>query len=79
MTVLFLLNMQNCMSYVSVCTLFLDHDVCKLYCFAEGYDFFFALSNKVHDGTRCTLGSNNVCINGVCEVMCSYKQYEGIV
>ncbi|MCJ8728478.1 hypothetical protein PDJAM_G00004900 [Pangasius djambal] len=48
-------------------TQFKDHDVCKLYCFAEGYNFFFALSNKVHDGTRCTLDSNNVCIDGMCE------------
>ncbi|XP_034163571.2 A disintegrin and metalloproteinase with thrombospondin motifs 16 isoform X2 [Pangasianodon hypophthalmus] len=48
-------------------TQFKDHDACKLYCFAEGYDFFFALSNKVHDGTRCTLDSNSVCIDGVCE------------
>ncbi|XP_060725335.1 A disintegrin and metalloproteinase with thrombospondin motifs 16 [Tachysurus vachellii] len=48
-------------------TQFKDHEVCKLYCIAEGYDFFYALSNKVRDGTRCTLDSNNVCINGVCE------------
>uniref|UniRef100_A0A8C2C2V5 ADAM metallopeptidase with thrombospondin type 1 motif, 16 n=1 Tax=Cyprinus carpio TaxID=7962 RepID=A0A8C2C2V5_CYPCA len=44
-----------------------DQDVCKLYCFAEGYDFFFALSSKVRDGTLCTQDSSNVCIDGICE------------
>uniref|UniRef100_W5KZF1 ADAM metallopeptidase with thrombospondin type 1 motif 16 n=1 Tax=Astyanax mexicanus TaxID=7994 RepID=W5KZF1_ASTMX len=44
-----------------------DQDVCKLYCFAEGYDFFFALSSKVRDGTPCTQDSSNVCIDGICE------------
>ncbi|XP_056618367.1 A disintegrin and metalloproteinase with thrombospondin motifs 16 [Triplophysa dalaica] len=44
-----------------------DQDVCKLYCFAEGYDFFFALSSKVRDGTLCTQDSSNVCIDGNCE------------
>ncbi|KAK3571995.1 hypothetical protein QTP86_021348 [Hemibagrus guttatus] len=48
-------------------TQYKDHELCKLYCFAEGYDFFYALSNKVRDGTRCMLDSNNVCIDGVCE------------
>ncbi|XP_042565154.1 A disintegrin and metalloproteinase with thrombospondin motifs 16 [Clupea harengus] len=44
-----------------------DQDACKLYCLAEGYDFFFALSSKVKDGTPCAPGSPNVCIDGVCE------------
>ena len=46
-----------------------DQDACKLYCLAEGYDFFFALSSKVKDGTPCAPGSPNVCIDGVCEVL----------
>lgn len=46
-----------------------DQDVCKLYCFAEGYDFFFALASKVKDGTLCSQDSSNVCIDGLCEVM----------
>lgn len=46
-----------------------DQDVCKLYCFAEGYDFFFALASKVNDGTLCYQDSSNVCIDGLCEVM----------
>ncbi|XP_037641856.1 A disintegrin and metalloproteinase with thrombospondin motifs 16 [Sebastes umbrosus] len=44
-----------------------DQDVCKLYCFAEGYDFFFALAGKVKDGTLCSQDSTNVCIDGLCE------------
>lgn len=55
----------------STCAPFSDQDVCKLYCFAEGYDFFFALSSKVRDGTLCTQDSSNVCIDGMCEVTLS--------
>nr|XP_001922446.3 A disintegrin and metalloproteinase with thrombospondin motifs 16 [Danio rerio] len=44
-----------------------DQDVCKLYCLAEGYDFFFALSSKVRDGTLCAQDSTDVCIDGICE------------
>ncbi|XP_030639093.1 A disintegrin and metalloproteinase with thrombospondin motifs 16 [Chanos chanos] len=44
-----------------------DQDMCKLYCLAEGYDFFFALSSKVRDGTQCSQDSSNVCIDGLCE------------
>ncbi|XP_061772178.1 A disintegrin and metalloproteinase with thrombospondin motifs 16 isoform X1 [Nerophis ophidion] len=44
-----------------------DQDICKLYCFAEGYDFFFALASKVKDGTLCSQDSSNVCIDGLCE------------
>ncbi|CAL8337596.1 unnamed protein product, partial [Gadus morhua 'NCC'] len=44
-----------------------DQDLCKLYCFAEGYDFFFALASKVKDGTLCSQDASNVCIDGLCE------------
>ncbi|XP_006635993.2 A disintegrin and metalloproteinase with thrombospondin motifs 16 [Lepisosteus oculatus] len=44
-----------------------EHDICKLYCYAEGFDFFFALSSKVKDGTLCSQDSSNVCIDGICE------------
>nr|XP_023669699.1 A disintegrin and metalloproteinase with thrombospondin motifs 16-like isoform X1 [Paramormyrops kingsleyae] len=44
-----------------------DQEVCKLYCYAEGFDFFFALSSKVKDGTLCSQDSSNVCIDGLCE------------
>ncbi|KAL7984621.1 hypothetical protein Chor_003191 [Crotalus horridus] len=46
-----------------------DQYLCKLYCIAEGFDFFFSLSNKVKDGTPCSEDSRNVCIDGICEVV----------
>ncbi|KAE8597427.1 hypothetical protein XENTR_v10016469 [Xenopus tropicalis] len=46
-----------------------EHEYCKLYCIAEGFDFFFSLSNKVKDGTTCSEYSNNVCIDGICETV----------
>lgn len=47
-----------------------DEDICKLYCIAENFDFFFAMSSKVKDGTPCSNSGRNVCIEGVCEVQC---------
>ncbi|XP_004698457.2 A disintegrin and metalloproteinase with thrombospondin motifs 16 [Echinops telfairi] len=44
-----------------------DQNLCKLYCIAEGFDFFFSLSNKVKDGTPCSEDSRNVCVDGICE------------
>ncbi|XP_043921013.1 A disintegrin and metalloproteinase with thrombospondin motifs 16 [Protopterus annectens] len=44
-----------------------ENDACKLYCIAEGFDFFFSLSSKVKDGTSCL--NSNVCIDGVCETV----------
>ncbi|XP_029701919.1 A disintegrin and metalloproteinase with thrombospondin motifs 18 isoform X2 [Takifugu rubripes] len=44
-----------------------DEDICKLYCIAEDFDFFFAMSSKVKDGTPCSKTETNVCIEGVCE------------
>ncbi|XP_049624984.1 A disintegrin and metalloproteinase with thrombospondin motifs 16 [Suncus etruscus] len=44
-----------------------DQDLCKLYCIAEGFDFFFSLSNQVQDGTPCSENSRNVCVDGRCE------------
>ncbi|XP_072451946.1 A disintegrin and metalloproteinase with thrombospondin motifs 18 isoform X1 [Chiloscyllium punctatum] len=46
-----------------------DEDVCKLYCIAEDFDFFFAMSNKVKDGTRCVENKFDVCIDGICEAV----------
>lgn len=45
-----------------------DEDICKLYCIAEDFDFFFAMSSKVKDGTTCSDHKSDVCIDGVCEV-----------
>ncbi|CAH2283748.1 A disintegrin and metallo ase with thrombospondin motifs 16 [Pelobates cultripes] len=46
-----------------------EQDYCKLYCIAEGFDFFFSLSNKVKDGTPCSEHNHNVCIDGSCEAV----------
>uniref|UniRef100_A0A665W306 ADAM metallopeptidase with thrombospondin type 1 motif, 18 n=1 Tax=Echeneis naucrates TaxID=173247 RepID=A0A665W306_ECHNA len=46
-----------------------DEDICKLYCIAEDFDFFFAMSNKVKDGTSCSDHKGDVCIDGVCEAV----------
>ncbi|XP_067914831.1 A disintegrin and metalloproteinase with thrombospondin motifs 16 isoform X2 [Heterodontus francisci] len=46
-----------------------DHDLCKLYCAAEDFDFFFALSSKVKDGTTCSEERADVCIDGICEAV----------
>ncbi|KAM3625506.1 uncharacterized protein V6R79_013133 [Siganus canaliculatus] len=46
-----------------------DEDICKLYCIAEDFDFFFAMSSKVKDGTSCSDHKGNVCIDGVCEAV----------
>lgn len=61
--------------FVGLCA---DEDICKLYCIAEDYDFFFAMSSKVKDGTSCSENKGDVCIDGVCEVhgftaLCSKK------
>ncbi|XP_015223843.1 A disintegrin and metalloproteinase with thrombospondin motifs 18 isoform X2 [Lepisosteus oculatus] len=42
-------------------------DICKLYCIAEDFDFFFAMSSKVKDGTKCSDHTGDVCIDGICE------------
>ncbi|XP_063050004.1 A disintegrin and metalloproteinase with thrombospondin motifs 18 [Engraulis encrasicolus] len=44
-----------------------DSDICKLYCIAEDFDFFFAMSSKVKDGTSCSDQRPDVCIEGICE------------
>ncbi|KAG7258629.1 hypothetical protein CRUP_011944 [Coryphaenoides rupestris] len=43
-----------------------EEDVCKLYCITEDFDFFFAMSSKVKDGTSCAENKGGVCIEGVC-------------
>ena len=47
---------------------FAGKEACKLYCMADGFDFYFPLSSKVHDGTQCSRNGPDVCINGVCQV-----------
>lgn len=55
-----------------LCVLRADEDICKLYCIAEDFDFFFAMSSRVKDGTSCSDHKGDVCIDGVCEVRCLY-------
>ncbi|XP_031197366.1 A disintegrin and metalloproteinase with thrombospondin motifs 18 isoform X2 [Mastomys coucha] len=51
-----------------------EEDRCKLYCKAENFEFFFAMSGKVKDGTPCSPHSNDVCIDGICEpVGCDHE------
>lgn len=49
-------------------SLLLEADRCKLYCKAENFEFFFAMSGKVKDGTPCFPNKRDVCIDGICEV-----------
>ncbi|KAG8563102.1 hypothetical protein GDO81_015935 [Engystomops pustulosus] len=50
-----------------------EENICKLYCTAEDFDFFFALSNKVKDGTPCSSNGFDICIDGSCELVgCDY-------
>uniref|UniRef100_A0A8C5EZ23 Peptidase M12B domain-containing protein n=1 Tax=Gouania willdenowi TaxID=441366 RepID=A0A8C5EZ23_GOUWI len=44
-------------------------NICKLYCIAEDFDFFFAMSSKVKDGTSCSDHKEDVCIDGMCEAV----------
>ncbi|KTG04028.1 hypothetical protein cypCar_00004697, partial [Cyprinus carpio] len=46
---------------------YLEEDICKLYCIAEDFDFFFAMSSKVKDGTSCSDYKGGVCIDGICK------------
>ncbi|XP_023980917.1 A disintegrin and metalloproteinase with thrombospondin motifs 18 [Physeter macrocephalus] len=51
-----------------------EEDRCKLYCKAENFEFFFAMSSKVKDGTPCSPHRNDVCIDGTCEpVGCDHE------
>ncbi|GAB5582502.1 A disintegrin and metalloproteinase with thrombospondin motifs 18 [Prionailurus iriomotensis] len=51
-----------------------EADRCKLYCKAENFEFFFAMSGKVKDGTPCSPNKHDVCIDGICEpVGCDHE------
>lgn len=50
------------------CLPFTEHDQCKLYCQADGFNFYYALSKQVKDGTKCNDYSENVCVQGKCKV-----------
>ncbi|CAC5398713.1 A disintegrin and metalloproteinase with thrombospondin motifs 18,A disintegrin and metalloproteinase with thrombospondin motifs 16 [Mytilus coruscus] len=46
-----------------------EHDQCKLYCQADGFNFYYALSKQVDDGTRCNGYSDNICVQGKCKTV----------
>nr|XP_033799394.1 A disintegrin and metalloproteinase with thrombospondin motifs 18 [Geotrypetes seraphini] len=46
-----------------------EGDICKLYCTAEDFGFFFAMASKVEDGTPCSQNRYDVCIDGNCELV----------
>lgn len=45
-----------------------EKEQCKLYCQADGYNFFYALSDEVKDGTPCNDYSSDICVHGKCQV-----------
>lgn len=67
--------LKNCVFLYVPCA---DEDICKLYCIAEDFDFFFAMSSKVKDGTPCSNSQRNVCIEGVCEVQYLSLSTDGV-
>lgn len=50
---------------------FAAKEQCKLYCQADGYNFFYALSDEVKDGTPCNDHSSDICVHGKCQVKIS--------
>ncbi|KAH3784823.1 hypothetical protein DPMN_162894 [Dreissena polymorpha] len=42
-------------------------DECKLYCKADGYNFYYTMPREVTDGTRCNDYSTDVCVQGKCQ------------
>ncbi|KAL4235465.1 A disintegrin and metalloproteinase with thrombospondin motifs 18 [Mactra antiquata] len=41
-------------------------DQCKLYCKADGYNFYYAMPREVTDGTRCNDYTTDICVQGKC-------------
>lgn len=44
---------------------------CELNCMPRGERFYYRHKDKVVDGTRCSDESNDVCVNGQCQVSLS--------
>ncbi|XP_052815823.1 A disintegrin and metalloproteinase with thrombospondin motifs 16-like [Mya arenaria] len=42
-------------------------DECKLYCKADGYNFYYTMPREVTDGTRCNDYTTDVCVQGKCQ------------
>ncbi|GIY24194.1 a disintegrin and metalloproteinase with thrombospondin motifs 9 [Caerostris extrusa] len=63
------LEFLSCLQNGSLNTLaFLQKKKCKLYCKINESSSYFVLREKVIDGTPCSLGSFDICVNGKCEI-----------
>lgn len=51
---------------------------CELNCMPRGERFYFRHKAKVTDGTRCNDESNDVCVDGQCQVSVFYKKRKKI-
>ena len=45
------------------------HERCVLNCMPKGENFFMQWASEVADGTRCSVDSYGICVDGKCEVM----------
>ena len=45
------------------------HERCVLNCMPKGENFFMQWASKVTDGTRCSVDSYDICVDGKCEVI----------
>lgn len=41
--------------------------MCKLYCRVKHDSTYYLLRDKVRDGTKCTVNSFDICVNGMCK------------
>lgn len=41
--------------------------MCKLYCRVKHDSSYYLLRDKVRDGTKCTVNSFDICVNGMCK------------
>ncbi|KAK9754190.1 ADAM-TS Spacer 1 [Popillia japonica] len=43
-----------------------QQDLCRLFCRVKGTNEYYRLKDKVVDGTKCTINSFDICVNGKC-------------
>ena len=56
-------------SVIIIISVFLKgHERCALNCMPKGKYFYFRWADKVVDGTRCSVDSYDICVDGKCEV-----------
>ena len=54
------------------------HERCVLNCMPKGENFFMQWASKVADGTRCSVDSYDICVDGKCEVMNTSMRVLGV-